>query len=276
MRLVAYSLPGESQVRRGVVTRDEAIVEVPGDFRALGENDLAGLAQYQAVPATAQLSEVTLHAPVPNAGKILCIGMNYADHAAEFNLDIPARPVLFAKFNNTLTGHNQPILDDGVSKALDYEAELAVVIGKRAKKVSEAEALDYVAGYVTANDVTARDIQHSSSQWVHGKTLDGFCPLGPWLITKDEVPDPHNLAIRCRVNGVTLQDSNTNQLIFRIPALVSFLSQGITLEAGDIILTGTPGGIGYARNPQVLLKNGDVVEIEIEKVGLLQNTVLER
>lgn len=276
MRLVAYSLPGESQVRRGVVTRDEGIVEVPGDFRALGEADLAGLAQYEGSPATARLSEVTLHAPVPNTGKILCIGMNYADHAAEFHLDIPSRPVLFAKFNNALTGHNQPILDEGVTRALDYEAELAVVIGKRAKKVSEAEAMDYVAGYVTANDVTARDIQHSSSQWVHGKTLDTFCPLGPWLITKDEVPDPHNLAIRCRVNGVTLQDSNTNQLIFKIPVLISFVSQGITLEAGDVILTGTPSGIGYARNPQVLLKNGDVVEIEIEKVGLLQNTVLER
>ncbi len=273
MRLVAYSLPGESQVRRGVVVQDDGIVEAPGDFRALGPQDLAGLVQYQTAPSTARLSEVTLHAPVPNAGKILGIGLNYADHAQEFHLGIPSHPVLFAKFNNTLTGHGRVILNDGTSKAVDYEAELAFVIGKRAKKVSEAEALGYVAGYITANDVTARDIQHADTQWVHGKSLDTFCPLGPWLVTADEVPDPHNLAISCRVNGVTLQDSNTNQLIFKIPALVSYLSQGITLEPGDIVLTGTPSGIGYARNPKVLLKDGDVVEVEIEKVGLLQNTV---
>jgi acylpyruvate hydrolase len=165
---------------------------------------------------------------------------------------------------------------DGTSQAVDYEAELAFVIGKRAYKVSEEEGLDYVAGYATANDVTARDVQFADTQWVRGKSLDTFCPVGPWLITKDEVPDPHNLAIRCRVNGVTLQDSNTNQLIYKIPALVSFLSQGITLEPGDIVLTGTPPGIGFARKPQVLLKPGDVVEIDIEQVGLLQNTVKER
>jgi 2-keto-4-pentenoate hydratase/2-oxohepta-3-ene-1,7-dioic acid hydratase in catechol pathway len=275
MRLVAYSLTGENQVRRGIVFQEGGIVEVPGDFRALGPDDLAELAQHRNAPATAKLSEVTLHAPVPNAGKILCIGLNYADHAQEFHLDIPTHPVLFAKFTNTLTGHGQAILNDGTSKAVDYEAELAFVIGRRAKKVSEAEALDYVAGYVTANDVTARDIQHADTQWVHGKSLDTFCPLGPWLITKDEVPDPHNLAISCRVNGVTLQNSNTRQLIFKIPALVSYLSQGITLEPGDIVLTGTPSGIGYARNPKVLLKAGDVVEVEIEKVGLLLNTVRE-
>ncbi|MDB5082914.1 MAG: hypothetical protein JWP00_4838 [Chloroflexi bacterium] len=276
MKLVAYSLKGESQVRRGVVTGEDYIVEVPGDFRALGANDLARLEQSLDGAAQVQLSEVTLHSPVPNAGKILCIGLNYLDHVKEVNQTIPDHPVLFAKFNNTLTGHQGAILVDGTSQAVDYEAELAFVIGKRAYKVSEEEGLDYVAGYATANDVTARDVQFADTQWVRGKSLDTFCPVGPWLITKDEVPDPHNLAIRCRVNGVTLQDSNTNQLIYKIPALVSFLSQGITLEPGDIVLTGTPPGIGFARKPQVLLKPGDVVEIDIEQVGLLQNTVKER
>lgn len=273
MKLVAYSLPGESRVRRGLVVQDGGIVEIPGDFRALGKNDLTGLTEYASAAATARLDEVRLHAPVPNPGKILCIGLNYADHAREFNLEVPAHPVLFSKYNNALVGHDAVILDEGVSQAIDYEAELAVVIGERAKKVREADALNYVAGYMAANDVTARDIQHGSSQWVHGKTLDTFCPLGPWLVTSDEVPDPHNLRISCRVNGETLQDSNTNQLIFKIPALVSYLSQGITLEPGDIILTGTPSGIGYTRNPKVLLKDGDVVEVEIEKVGLLRNRV---
>jgi acylpyruvate hydrolase len=278
MKLVAYNLSGETEVRRGVVIKDDYVVEVPGDFRALGPNDLTLLEQNlnDYLQSAIKLDQVTLHAPVPNTGKILCIGMNYADHVAEFNLTAPDHPVLFAKFSNTLNGHGGAILVDGTSQAVDYEAELAFVIGQRAYKVSEETALDYVAGYVTANDVTARDIQHADSQWVRGKSLDSFCPLGPWLITKDEVPDPHNLAISCRVNGVTLQDSNTSNLIFKIPFLVSFLSQGLTLEPGDVVLTGTPGGIGYARKPQVLLKPGDVVEIEIETIGLLQNTVEER
>ncbi len=282
MKLVAYSLPDENEVRRGVViqeeNREDYVIEVPGDFRALGKNDLALLEQNlnTYLQSAVKLDTVTLHAPVPNPGKILCVGLNYADHVAEFNLTLPDHPVLFAKFNNTLAGHGGAILVDGTSQAVDYEAELAFVIGKQAYKVTEETALDYVAGYVTANDVTARDIQHADSQWVRGKSLDSFCPLGPWLITKDEVPDPHNLTIRCRVNGVILQDSNTNQLIFKIPFLVSFLSQGLTLEPGDVILTGTPSGIGYARKPQILLKPGDIVEIEIEKVGVLESTVKER
>jgi 2-keto-4-pentenoate hydratase/2-oxohepta-3-ene-1,7-dioic acid hydratase in catechol pathway len=276
MRLVAYSLNGESQLRRGVVTGDDRVVEVPGDFRALGTEELAQLEQHLNVRSEVKLSEVRLHSPVPDPGKILCIGLNYLDHAKESGQPVPDHPILFAKFNNALIGHQAAILWDGTSQAVDYEAELAFVIGKKAYRVSEAEALDYVAGYVTANDVSARDIQMADSQWVHGKTLDTFCPLGPWLITKDEVPDPHNLRIRCRVNGVTLQDSNTGQLIFKIPALISFLSRNITLEPGDVVLTGTPPGVGFARKPPVFLKPGDTVEIEIEKVGLLQNPVKER
>jgi acylpyruvate hydrolase len=278
MKLVAYSLAGETEVRRGVVIKDDHVVEVPGDFRGLSPNELTVLEKSlnDFTQSAVKLTDVTLYAPIPNAGKILCVGLNYMDHAKEMNFAIPDHPVLFAKFNNALNGHGRPILDDGTSEAIDYEAEMAFVIGQRAYKVSEETALDYVAGYITANDVTARDIQNADSQWVRGKSLDSFCPLGPWLITKDEVPDPHNLAICCRVNGVTLQESNTNQLIFKIPFLVSFLSQGLTLEPGDIVLTGTPSGIGYARNPRVLLQPGDVVEIEIEKVGLLKNTVEER
>jgi 2-keto-4-pentenoate hydratase/2-oxohepta-3-ene-1,7-dioic acid hydratase in catechol pathway len=276
MRLIAYSLNGESQLRRGVVTGDDKIVEVPGDFRALGTGELAQLEQHLHARSEVKLSEVRLHSPVPDPGKILCIGLNYLDHARESGQAVPDHPILFAKFNNALIGHQEAILWDGTSQAVDYEAELAFVIGKKAYRVSEAEALDYVAGYVTANDVSARDIQMADSQWVHGKTLDTFCPLGPWLITKDEVPDPHNLRIRCRVNGVTLQDSNTGQLIFKIPALISFLSRNITLEPGDVVLTGTPPGVGFARKPPVFLNPGDMVEIEIEKVGLLQNPVKER
>jgi 2-keto-4-pentenoate hydratase/2-oxohepta-3-ene-1,7-dioic acid hydratase in catechol pathway len=277
MRLIAYSLKGESQVRRGVVTGDDWIVETPGDFKALGAPELAQLEQNLAGSRPeVKLSEVRLHSPIPDPGKILCIGLNYLDHARESGQPVPDHPILFAKFNNTLIGHQAAILWDGTSQKVDYEAELAFVIGKKAYRVSEGEALDYVAGYITANDVSARDIQMADSQWVHGKTLDTFCPLGPWLITKDEVPDPHNLRIRCRVNGVTLQDSNTGQLIFKIPALISFLSQNITLEPGDVVLTGTPPGVGFARKPPVFLKPGDMVEIEIEKVGLLQNPVKER
>ncbi len=276
MKLIAYNLKGETQVRRGAVLADQNIIELEGDFRELGDSQLASLAQTVAgAKSQTQLTldQVELHSPVPNPEKILCIGLNYLDHCIETNQPIPKHPILFAKYLNSLTGHDKPIVLDGTSKEVDYEAELAFVIGKRAFHVSEAEAMDYVAGYITANDVSGRDVQFADSQWVRGKTLNTFCPLGPWLVTKDEIADPHNLRIQCRVNGQTLQDSNTEQLIFKIPALVSFLSQGMTLEPGDIVLTGTPPGVGFTRKPKVLLNPGDVVEIEIEGVGVLKNQV---
>ena len=276
MKLVAYNLKGETTLRRGVVLAGDQVVEIPGEFKALDTDDLERAERHAAGQTGISLAEVDLHPPVPDPNKILCIGLNYLDHCQETGQPVPEHPVLFAKFNNALVGHQGAILLDGTSQRVDYEAELAFVIGKRAYKVSEAEAMDYVAGYVTANDVSARDLQFADSQWVRGKTLDTFCPLGPWLVTKDEVPDPHNLGIRCRVNGATLQDSTTAQLIFKIPALVSYLSQGLTLEAGDIVLTGTPPGVGYTRKPPVLLKPGDVVEIEIDGVGLLRNPVSAR
>lgn len=274
MKLIAFSHKGEARLRRGLVMDGQKVVEVPGDFRSLSDEQLASLSEVDAEASTLTLDEVHLHAPVPNPGKILCIGLNYLDHCQEAGQPIPKHPLLFAKYSNALAGHREAIRLDGSSDEVDYEAELAFVIGKKAYHVSEDEAMDYVAGYVTANDVSARDVQFADSQWVRGKTFDTFCPLGPWLVTRDEVPDPHNLGIRCRVNGQTLQNSNTNQLIFKIPTLVSFLSHGITLEPGDIVLTGTPPGVGFARNPKIFLQPGDSVEIEIEGVGLLQNPVV--
>ncbi len=279
MKLIAYSLKGETSLRRGAIIEGNRVEEVPGSFTTLDTDHLAHLQEVLDRPDTTHpaltVSEVDLHAPIPNPGKILCIGLNYLDHVLETSAKVPEHPILFAKYNNTLVGHGGAIRLDGTSQEVDYEAELAFVIGKRAYRVSEDTAMDYVAGYITANDVSARDLQFADTQWVRGKTLDTFCPLGPYLVTKDEVPDPHNLRISCRVNGTTLQDSNTRQLIFKIPALVAYLSQGMTLEPGDVVLTGTPPGVGFARNPKIFLKPGDSVEIEIESVGLLQNSVVE-
>ncbi len=279
MKLVAFSHKGEAQVRRGAVIGENKMVEVTGSFNDLGEEALSKLRQVINQPdghqAVLDLSQVKLHSPLPNPGKILCIGLNYLDHCLETGLPIPKQPILFAKFNNTLIGQEGEIRLDGTSQEVDYEAELAFVIGKRAWHVSEAEAMEYVAGYVTANDVSGRDLQFAETQWVRGKSQDTFCPLGPWVVTKDEIPDPHELGIRCRVNGQTLQDSNTRQLIFKIPALIAHLSHGMTLEPGDVVLTGTPPGVGMARNPKIYLKPGDTVEIEIDGVGLLKNTVVD-
>lgn len=207
-------------------------------------------------------------------GKIVCVGLNYRDHAIESGMDIPTTPILFAKFSNTLIGHNDPIVLPAWSSQVDYEAELAVVIGTRAAKVSVDDALGFVRGYTCANDVSARDLQFSDGQWLRGKSLDTFCPLGPTVIPADQIPDPQALSITCRVNGEVLQDSNTKQMIFGVAELISFISQGITLEPGDVILTGTPVGVGFARTPPVFLKEGDVVEIEIERIGILSNPVV--
>jgi 2-keto-4-pentenoate hydratase/2-oxohepta-3-ene-1,7-dioic acid hydratase in catechol pathway len=207
-------------------------------------------------------------------GKMLAIGRNYVDHAIEGGAEPPAAPLVFMKLPNALSAHEAPIVLPTISTQVDYEAELAVVIGRRAKRVGEADALDYVFGYAPFNDVSARDLQFGDGQWVRGKGLDGFAPLGPYITTRDEVPDAHALKIEGRLNGAVMQSSDTSKMIFKIPYLVSYISQGITLEPGDVIATGTPEGVGIFREPPVLLKAGDVFEVTIEKLGTLRNAVV--
>lgn len=209
--------------------------------------------------------------PVASPEKIICIGLNYRDHAAESKMEIPKEPVIFNKYNNALVGAAGPVLIPSNSQQVDYEAELAVVIGASAKRVSREESSRFVAGYTLMHDVSARDWQFRTGQWMSGKTFDTFGPCGPHLVTPDEVPDPHNLDIRLTLNGQVMQDSNTSNLIFDIPTLISYISHIFTLKAGDIISTGTPPGVGFARRPQVFLKDGDFVEIFVEKVGLMQH-----
>lgn len=212
-------------------------------------------------------------APVPRPGKLVCIGLNYRDHAAESKMAIPERPVVFSKFTSAVIAPGEPVVLPAESAQVDYEAELAVVIGRRAKRVKAADALDYVLGYTCFNDVSARDFQFADGQWQRGKSCDTFAPMGPAIVTTDVVSDPHQLSIKLVLNGNTMQDSNTNQLIFSVPELIEFLSQTIMLEPGDVIATGTPAGVGFARTPPVFLKPGDKMEVVIEKVGRLNNPV---
>jgi 2-keto-4-pentenoate hydratase/2-oxohepta-3-ene-1,7-dioic acid hydratase in catechol pathway len=220
---------------------------------------------------------VRLLPPVPDPPKIICLGLNYRDHAAESGAPIPKEPVLFSKYATALTGAEQPIVLPPVSKEVDYEAELVVVLGKRGRPRDEQEARAYVAGYTVGHDVSARDwqLKKDQKQWMVGKTFDTFAPTGPVLVTADEVHDPHRLGIRLRLNGQTMQDSNTGQMIFSVPQVVAYLAQVMTLEPGDLIFTGTPPGVGFARKPQVFLKAGDVVEVEIDGLGVLRNPVVQ-
>ncbi len=222
------------------------------------------------------LNELKLTAPIPEPGKIICVGLNYRDHAEETGMPIPASPILFSKFNNTVIGPGDPIKIPSITKECDYEAELGVVIGRTASGVKREKALDYVLGYTCVNDVSARDLQFADGQWVRGKTLDTFCPMGPWIVTADEIEDPQTLGIRCDVNGTRLQDSSTAQMIFPVDEIISFISEAITLEAGDLIATGTPVGVGFARKPPVYLKPGDTVVVEIDGIGVLENPVEAR
>jgi len=212
--------------------------------------------------------------PAVNPTKILAIGRNYADHAAEGGADLPKAPLLFNKLPNTLNAHNAPIVLPSISEKVDYEAELAVVIGQTAKRVSEAAALDHIFGYSLIDDVSARDLQFGDGQWTRGKSLDTFAPLGPFITTRDEIEDVQALKIEGVLNGQVMQSSNTSKMIFKVAYLVSYLSQGITLEPGDVIATGTPDGVGIFRKPPVLLKDGDVFEVKIEKLGTLRNPVV--
>jgi 2-keto-4-pentenoate hydratase/2-oxohepta-3-ene-1,7-dioic acid hydratase in catechol pathway len=212
--------------------------------------------------------------PAVFPSKILAIGRNYVDHAIEGGAEPPKAPLIFNKLPNSVSSHQAPIVLPEISSKVDYEAELAVVIGRRAKQISEAEALDHVFGYTMINDVTARELQRGDGQWTRGKGLDTFAPLGPFITTRDEISDVHDLKIEGLLNGQVMQSSNTGKMIFKIPFLVSYISQGITLEPGDVIATGTPEGVGFFRDPPVVLKPGDVFEVRIEAIGTLRNPIV--
>jgi 2-keto-4-pentenoate hydratase/2-oxohepta-3-ene-1,7-dioic acid hydratase in catechol pathway len=225
-------------------------------------------------PAAASLpaSSVTLAPAISRPSKIIAIGLNYADHIEESKGKVPEFPVVFAKFPSSLAAHLEPIRwKTETTQKVDFEAELAVIIGRRTASCSQEDSMRAVFGYTCANDVSARDLQFGDKQWVRGKSLDTFCPLGPWIVTADEVPDPHSLPIRCLVNGKTMQESNTGRMIYRLPEIIAFLSCHFTLFPGDVILTGTPDGVGAFRSPPVYLQDGDEVIVEIEGIGRLIN-----
>jgi 2-keto-4-pentenoate hydratase/2-oxohepta-3-ene-1,7-dioic acid hydratase in catechol pathway len=293
MKLVVFRKLSEvgskiTNYRIGAVVDDDSIADLTPSILPLGltaaeilrcyDLDTDFLTPASEAVASGQLpvlkrSEVYLEAPVPRPGKIICIGLNYRNHAIESGMDIPSSPIIFSKFVTSVSAPGGPIVLPKGSEKVDYEAELAVVIGRRAKNVSTADAKRYVFGYTNFNDVSARDFQFADGQWQRGKSCDTFAPFGEFVATADEVADPHDLRIRFRLNGETLQDSSTGELIFRIPELIEFLSRSITLEPGDIVATGTPPGVGFARKPPIFLKDGDIAEVEIEGLGVLTSPV---
>lgn len=220
------------------------------------------------------LEKVELGPPVPDPDKIICLGLNYHEHAREVKMEIPRVPTLFAKFRNSLSGPTSPIVLPRISTQIDYEGELVIVIGRRCKDVSEGEALSFVAGYTVMNDVSARDLQFQTTQWTAGKTLDTFAPMGPGIVPASFIADPQALQIVTRVNGAVLQSGNTRDMIFPMDRTISFLSSLMTLEPGDLISTGTPSGVGFKRKPPVYLRGGDVVEVEIKGIGMIRNPVI--
>lgn len=262
-----------------LVSYPEGFGRIEGDeLIPMGSDLVAYLNGEPAADGTAvPVDSISPGPPIRTPSKVICVGLNYRDHAAETGLQLPERPILFPKFANSVIGPNEAIQIPDATGQVDYEAELAVVIGRRASRVAESEALEYVAGYMCSNDVSARDLQFSGGgQWMWGKAIDTFLPTGPWLVTADEIPDPQRLGIRCLVNGSALQDSNTSQMVFSVAEQVSFMSDTITLEPGDIIATGTPAGVGFVRKPPLFLKNGDEVTVEIEGLGALTNPVRAR
>jgi len=258
----------EANSTREVINRGKSAAE---EIRALLSNN--GSRKGQGVAIAYAVGAIDF-LPAVYPSKILAIGRNYVDHAIEGGAAPPSAPLLFNKLPNSLSSHNAPIVLPKISEKVDYEAELAVVIGRRARRVSEAEALDHVFGYTLINDVSARDLQFGDGQWTRGKGLDTFAPLGPFITTRDEIADVQALKIEGRLNGEVMQSSNTGKMIFKVAYLVSYLSQGMTLEPGDVIATGTPEGVGVFRDPPVLLKAGDVYEVEIEGLGTLRNPVV--
>lgn len=272
--------------------KDLAEALIPADMRSFIERGEPALAQARSAVdfALAQsesdaphverlvyaLEEVAVHAPILNPEKIVAIGLNYLDHAKESGMEPPKQPIFFSKYPSSIVGPRSPVVlpPPDVTSKVDYEVELAVVIGKPAKNTPEEEAMDHVYGYTILNDVSARDLQFEDGQWVKGKALDTFAPMGPWIVTKDEIPDPHNLRLGLALNGEVMQSSNTSNLIFKIPALIAYLSRFFTLKPGDIIATGTPHGVGQSRVPPRFLKAGDTMVAEIEGIGALETPVV--
>ena len=280
MKLVTYGESGQERI--GAVAGSE-IVDLQSADASLPSTVL-GVIVADAVEAVSRAVEsgagartplegTRLASPIPRPPKIVCVGLNYLDHATEQNVPLPEHPLLFSKATSSVVGPYDDVVLPAESEQVDYEVELAVVIGKTTTAVSEADAYDYVAGYTVANDVSARDIQFRQQQWHQGKSYDTFCPMGPWLVTKDEIPDPNALAVKLTLNGTVLQDSNTDNLIFNIPTLVSRISSAMTLLPGDVISTGTPAGVGVFRDPKILLKAGDYMETWVEGIGTLKNHV---
>ncbi len=283
MRLVTYQSASGPRVAG---LRDEMIVDlnladsaVPSCVKQLLGQGPDGIRKAEAALAAGEpmaIESVKMTAPIPRPEKIICIGLNYADHAREGGHEPPSVPVMFAKFSSTASAHDEPIVLPQLSQEVDYEAELVVVIGVGGRHIPKDEALTHVAAYCCGNDVSARDwqLKKPGGQWLLGKSFDSFAPFGPALVTADEVPDPANLRIQLRLNGEVMQDSNTNQLIFPVAELIAYVSGVCTLVPGDLIFTGTPSGVGFARDPQVFLKPGDVTEVEIEGLGILRNPVI--
>ena len=283
MRLLTFGHRGAQRVgvRSGDTIVDVSRVDpdIPPDLVSLLEAGPAALAAAREAAEGGEginANAVRVAAPIQNPEKIFCIGLNYADHAAESNMPIPSEPVVFSKFPSTIIGPGDAIRLPSVTRSIDYEVELVVVIGTAGKDISESHAMDHVAGYTVGHDVSARDFQleKPGGQWLLGKTFDTFAPLGPDIVTPDEVDDPHNLGIRCILNGETVQDSNTEQLIFNIDQLIAYLSRVVTLQPGDLIFTGTPPGVGMAREPQLWLQAGDTVVCEVDGIGRLENPVV--
>lgn len=282
MKLVTFEIDGEKKV--GAVREDEVVclnevlnqpdltmlqlVEKGLDY----VKEIEGKVQSADHRTVFEWSEVSIKAPIENPGKVVCVGNNYMDHCREQNVEPPKKPLIFSKWPSCIVGPNDRIVLPKESKQVDYEAELGAVIAKQGKNIKPESALDHVFGYIIVNDISARDVQFSDGQWVRGKSFDTFAPCGPYLVTADEIGDPQNLSIQTRVNGQTLQDSNTREMIFNVAHIISYLSKGFTFESGDLLATGTPHGVGVFRNPQVFLEDGDEVTIEIEGLGSLTNT----
>jgi 2-keto-4-pentenoate hydratase/2-oxohepta-3-ene-1,7-dioic acid hydratase in catechol pathway len=277
VRLVTYELGGD--VACGVLAGDAIVPVDDASVRRVlerGPDHWAALAADAAdTDHRVPLEDVRLLAPVPDPDKILCIGLNYRDHAEETGTPPPPAPIVFAKFRNSLVGPTDPIVLPEASQAVDYEAELAVVIGRRCRNVAAGDALDFVAGAMAFNDVSARDLQMQTSQWTMGKAVDTFAPCGPALVLMDEIDDLQALRVEARVNGETVQSGTTASMIFTIGEIIAFVSSVMTLEAGDIIATGTPAGVGFTRTPPLLISPDDLVEVEVENVGVLANPVVE-